>query len=322
MEIFSPNRVTRHSVNNRDEFYAVLQLFDALSKSESVESKQLVIHQKIRTALEQVFQQLLADPATASKLSAIGITDVDLLLQGIYRYLRYVTDHLYGAYKRYTEGNLAPGGNVDLALDDTALTHFFKIIHALKLSFFSFQFKSVVLRKIRSDTDAFEALKTKILKEATENAAEAKYAKKQAIDTAEADKKDLDQDDKISEYSEQLYALPYLPSNEIEEFLDSIRRIFKLSTNKQADFVNNDELSDVIISIIIPGLNTLLTNPTTEPDEVTSVDGGTRRRRYSKRRRTNRNNSPRRRSRYNYNNKNKKNNKNNKKKPNRTRRRT
>jgi hypothetical protein len=320
LEIFSPkNRVTRHSVNNRDEFYAVLQLFDALSKSDSIESNQLVIHPKIEAELQQV----CANQATASNLLAIGITNVDLLVQGIYRYLRYVTNHLYGAYKTYTEGNLAlASGNVDLALDDTALTRFFKIIHALKLSFFSFQFKSVVLRVTRSDIQAFEALKTKIYEEAKKNAAEAKAAKKRVRTTAVPDEDDLNQDDKISEYSEQLYALPYLPSDKIEAFLNRIRWLFKLSTNdKQANLVNT-ELLDVISNIIIPGLNTLLTNPTTEPDEVTSVNGGTRRRRYSKRRRTNRNNSPRRRSRYNYNNKNKKNNKNNKKKPNRTRRRT
>lgn len=318
LEIFShaakrsrkPN--DEYSKNIRDEFYAVLQLFDALSNSngESIESKQLMIHPKITTALQQV----LANPGIASGLAALGINTVEQLLQGIYRYLRHVTNHLYGAYKRYTEGNLAPGGNVALALDDTMLTQFVMIINALKLSFFSFQFKSLVYIKTRSDTEEFEALKAEILEEATENAAQAKSAEKRARTDAVADEDDLNQDDKISDYSEQLYALPYLSSGEIETFLNKVRELFELSTDdKQADLVDA-QLLDVIGRIIIPGL------PSLTDDQVLSSSGGTRRRRYSKRRRTNRNKSPRRRSRYNYNNKNKKNNKNNKKKTNRIRR--
>jgi hypothetical protein len=306
LDIVSDGRLSRHSVNIRDEFYAVLQLFDALSKSDSTENTQLAIHPKIKIALQKIFTV----GATAHNLSMLDITTVDQLLQGIWRYLRHVTDNLYGEYKRYTQGNLAAVGNVmkkvklALALDDNALTSFFEIINALKLSFFSFQFKPG--RLARSDNENFEDLKKKILQEARKNAAD-----------------DLNQDDKISEHSEQLYALPYLSSDVIEEFLNSIRQLFGLSTDdKQADLVD-DQLLDVISNIIIPGLRILVTNP--DSDQVSSVSGGTRRRRYSKRRRTNRNNrnkSPRRRSRYSYNNKNKKSNKNNKKKPNRTRRRT
>ena len=320
LEIFShaakrsrkPN--DEYSKNIRDEFYAVLQLFDALSNSESIESKQLVIHPKIKTALEQVFQQVLADQITAHSLSMLSITTVDHLVQGIYRYLRHVTNNLYGAYKTYTEGNLALGGNVALALDDNALTQFFIIINALKLSFFSFQFKSLVPMVYRSNADEFATLTYEIIKEATENAAQAKSAEQRARTDAVADEDDLNQDDKISDYSEQLYALPYLSSDLIETFLDKVRELFELSTDdKQADLVDA-QLLDVIRRIIIPGLSSL-----TVDDEVLSSSGGTRRRRYSKRRRTNRNKSPRRRSRYNYNNKNKKNNKNNKKKTNRIR---
>ena len=309
---------TQHSKNIRDDFYAVLQLFDALSNSdgESIESIQLTIHPKIRTALEQV----LANPGIASGLA--GINTVEQLLQGIYRYLRYVTNNLYGAYKIYTEGNLAPGGNVDLTLDDAALTDFFMIINALKLSFFSFQFKSLVhmTTRTRSDTKQFDDLKAEILKEAKENADQAKSAENRARTFAVADEADLSQDDKISVYSEQLYALPYLSSDEIEGFLNKVRNLFGLLTDKQADLVEA-QLLDVIGRIIIPWLRRITSSPTPiDTDIVSSASGGTRRRRYSKRRRTNRNKSPRRISRYNYNNKNKKNNKNNKKKTNRIRR--
>ena len=310
LEIFSDARTSRHSVNIRDEFYAVLQLFDALSTSDSIESRLLTMHPVITTALQRVVS---ANPGITSSLSTLGIITVDHLVQGIYRYLRHVTTHLYGAYKTYTEGNLAPGGNVALVLDDTMLTQFVMIINALKLSFFSFQFKSLVHMKTRSDDAHLVALKTKILKEANENATKLKAARTRVRKTAVADEDDLSEDNKISEYSEQLYALPYLSSDEIEAFLNTVRQLFGLSTDdKQADLVDA-QLLDVIRRIIIPGLSSL-----TDDDQVLSASGGTRRRRHRKLRRTNRNKSPRRMSRYN--NKNKKNNKNNKKKTNRVRR--
>jgi hypothetical protein len=269
------------------------------------------MHPVVTTALEQVVS---ADKTIRSSLSNLGITTVEQLLQVIYRFLRFVTNNLYSTYKRYTEGN---GTVKTLTLNDTALTDFFMIINALKLSFFSFKFKELVVRSPNRSDDAYlEALKTKIRIEATENEAKLKAAKKRVKNTAVPDEDDLNEDDKISEYSEQLYALPYLSSDEIKTFLNEVRGIFHITPVVEQFKLDPRQLSHVISNIIIPWLNRIIKSLPTpiDSDAVASHSGGTRHRRHRKRRRTNRNKSPRRISRYNYNNK------NNKKKTNRIRR--